>query len=290
MNYKVLSPAAFTEYQLLDCGNGEKLERFGQQILIRPEKQAIWSPQLTPEAWRQVAHARFVGAEELGKWEQVNGSQSTWRMQYRSSVLSLSFMLKLTGYKHIGLFPEQAAHWDYIFQSARAIKGAKVLNLFAYTGAASLAAKAGGADVIHLEGLKQIVAWAKNNMEMNKLENIRWLLEDAIKFVHRERKRGNKYNGIILDPPNYGMGPGGERFVLEDQIGELIEGVNSILDKSRFFVVCNSYSFKFSPLTLANLFGKGRSERADVEMGELATPFANGQYLSQGVFFRARSI
>jgi 23S rRNA (cytosine1962-C5)-methyltransferase len=289
VNYKILSPDRFTDYEILDCGNGKKLERFGKVKLIRPEPAASWKPQLSFDEWKSVANAQFVSQDgQKGKWEMFKDTDTTWRLGYKSPDVNLSFMLKLTSFKHVGLFPEQCVHWDYIFRASKALHKPKVLNLFAYTGAASLAAKAAGADVIHLEGLKQLVAWARQNMELNKLDNIRWLIEDALKFVKREVKRGNKYNGIIMDPPSFGIGPAGERFVLEDQLAELIGHVGKLLDE-KSFIVCNSYSYKFSALTLSNMFSRHMPKRHFSELGELATPFGQNKLLSHGVFFRSKN-
>ncbi|MGB0431275.1 MAG: class I SAM-dependent methyltransferase, partial [Bacteroidia bacterium] len=254
MKYQILSPENFTDYELLDCGDGRKLERFGKIKLIRPEPHATWKSQLSFDEWKSVASAQFISEDgQKGKWENYKDAPTTWRMGYKSSELRLSFILKLTSFKHVGLFPEQCVHWDYIHKASRQMRGAKVLNLFAYTGAASLAAKAAGADVIHLEGLKQLVSWSKQNMELNKLDNIRWLIEDALKFIKREVKRGNKYHGVIMDPPSFGIGPGGERFVLDDNLAQLIKNVGKVLEP-KSFLVCNSYSFKFSALSLKNMF------------------------------------
>jgi len=290
MKYQILSPAAFTEYQLIDCGNGQKLEQFGKVKLIRPEPQAIWKPQLSKAEWENIAHARFESADgQKGKWNQMKELPSTWNLKYKNPEYSLVLQLKLTGFKHVGVFPEQSPQWDYVYKNAKRAKGAKVLNLFAYTGAASLAAKAAGADVIHCESLKQLVSWAKLNMELSKLKDVRWLIEDAIKFLKREVKRGNYYDGVILDPPSFGIGPAGERFVLDGQMAMLANLVLDVL-KPKCFVVCNSYSFKYSALSLANLFMGTLDKKGEPEIGELASPYSNGRSLSHGVFFRYSNI
>lgn len=289
MKYQILTPALFNDYQLLDSGNGKKLERFGKLKLIRPEPHALWKPQLEWSEWQSIAHAQFNSSDgQKGKWEYFKETPSTWSMQYKSPELALNFQLKLTSFKHVGLFPEQCVHWDYIHRSCRRKRGAKVLNLFAYTGGASLAAKAGGADVIHLESMKPIVSWARQNMEMNKMEGIRWLIEDAVRFLKREAKRGNKYSGVILDPPSFGLGPNGERFILEDQLTTLVSLVGQVLERDAF-VVCNSYSFKFSALTLANMFSGHLPGKVQMEAGELASSFGKNGMLSHGVFYRARN-
>ena len=287
MNYKLLTPHHFGDYKLIDCGNGKKLEQFGKVKLIRPEHLATWKPQLSMDQWDSVAHAKFISDDgQKGKWDQMKDMPSTWRMNYRTSEMNLSFLLKLTSFKHVGLFPEQCVHWDFIYKQAKAFKSQKILNLFAYTGASSLAARAAGADVTHLEGVKQVVSWARQNMDLNKMDNIRWLIEDALKFVKREAKRGHKYAGVMLDPPSFGLGPGGERFILENQLPELIANVGKILDK-KSFALCNSYSFKFSALSLHNLFAPYIDSRSKIELGELVSPFGDKLHLPHGVFFRA---
>lgn len=290
MNYKILSPERFNDYELIDCGNGKKLERFGKVKLIRPEPNAQWNSQLQFEEWLSVAHAHFVSTDGTkGKWEQIKETPSTWRMNYKSPDQQLDLMLKLTPFKQIGIYPEQCVNWDYIYRSVKALKGAKVLNLFAYTGADSISAKKAGADVIHLEGMKQLVSWARNNMELNKQGDIRWLIEDALKFVKKEVKRGHKYNGIILNPPSFGVGPNGERFTIEDNLKQLIYNVGKLLD-SRSFVVCNAYNTKVSALSLHNMFEPHLPNGAKVELGELASTFGQNKLLSHGVFFRAGNL
>jgi len=286
MKYTLLSPRSFSDYKLLDCGAGQKLEQFGKVKLIRPEPQAVWKPQLSKAEWENIAHARFISSDgQKGKWEQLKDLPSTWNLKYKSPEYSLTMQLKLTGFKHVGIFPEQSVQWDYIYRNSKRLFKPKVLNLFAYTGGATMAAKAAGADVIHCESLKQIVAWAKTNMELSKLKDVRWLVEDALKFLKREVKRGNYYDGVILDPPSYGIGPSGERFVLEGQLPMLVSLVQQVL-KPKCFVVCNSYSFKFSALSLSNLFMAELDKKGQAEMGELTSPYSEEKSLSHGVFFR----
>lgn len=286
MKYTILSPRSFSDYKLLDCGAGQKLEQFGKVKLIRPEPQAIWKPQLSKEEWENIAHARFVSSDgQKGKWDQLKDLPSTWNLKYKSPEYSLVMQLKLTSFKHIGIFPEQSVQWDYIYRNSKRAHKPKVLNLFAYTGGSTLAARSAGADVIHCESLKQLVAWAKMNMDLNKLHDVRWLVEDALKFLKREIKRGNYYDGVILDPPSYGVGPAGERFVLEGQLAMLVSLVLQVL-KPKCFVVCNSYSFKYSALSLSNLFMADLDKRGEAEIGELTTPFSEEKALSHGVYFR----
>jgi 23S rRNA (cytosine1962-C5)-methyltransferase len=199
--------------------------------------------------------------------------------------------LALTSFKHVGIFPEQAVNWNYIYQSITEIKktvaAPKFLNLFAYTGGASLAAKAAGADVTHVDSIKQVVTWARENMDLSKLENIRWVVEDAMKFVKREVKRGNKYNGIILDPPAYGHGPDGEKWKLEDNINEMMKLVLQLLDDEKCFVILNAYSLGLSAMVTENLLAEKQNPK--IEIGELYLQSTTNQKLPLGVFGRFKN-
>lgn len=286
---KLLRPRHWQDYELLDAGEGEKLERFGKYTLARPEPQAVWKKGLGAEAWKK-ADARFVQeGSHSGKWEKRGNMPDQWFINYRNGELKLRFRLGLTGFKHVGIFPEQAVNWDFIYTNCTKLKRPKVLNLFAYTGGASLAAKAAHADVIHCDSIKNVINWAKANMEASKLKDIRWLLEDAYTFVRREAKRGNSYQGIILDPPAWGHGPKGEKWKLEDMVDDLIAGVAQILDPKGFLVL-NSYSLGFSSLVLHNLVQAHipNFDKKQVESGELFVPSKSGQRLPMGVFVRMR--
>lgn len=286
-NYSFLSPEHFTQYELLDSGNGEKLERFGALRLIRPEPRALWSPQLNNSEWESVADARFIPSDhQKGKWEYlVPKVKNSWKIEYSSPATKLMFELKLTQFKHIGLFPEQSSQWEYIHKQCIKRRKPKVLNLFAYTGGASLVARAAKADVIHLESMKQVVNWANRNQELSGLNDIRWLIEDAFKFVKRERKRGNYYNGIIMDPPAFGLGPKGERWKLEDQLNDLLRNVLELLVPGDAFFVLNTYSNHLSPQILKTMVNMHRSGIPSMEIGELG--LQNGkQFLPTGPFLR----
>ena len=211
-----------------------------------------------------------------------------WPVKYaiNNSDAVIKFRLGLTSFKHVGIFPEQASNWDFIFETIKKMSTPqpKVLNLFAYTGGASLAAKAAGADVTHVDSIKQVVTWSKENMELSGLDNIRWVVEDALKFVKREEKRGNKYNGIILDPPAFGHGPNGEKWKLEDNIGEMIQGVLNLLDDKEHFLILNAYSLGFSSLIIENLL-KAKAGK-NLNVGELYLQATEGNKLPLGVFGR----
>jgi 23S rRNA (cytosine1962-C5)-methyltransferase len=285
-----LSPVNFPDYELIDCGNFEKLERFGEYITIRPEPQAVWDSALSQSDWQKKAHVRFMPhSSYAGNWEKLKTMPDNWEVAYNlPNGPTIRFKLSLTSFKHVGIFPEQAVHWDYIYQNLSSFKGEKprFLNLFAYTGGASLAAKAAGADVIHLDSVRQVVSWAKNNMELSKLDNIRWLIEDAMKYVKREIKRGSKYQGIILDPPAYGHGPDKEQWKLEDNLNEMVNSVLQILAPEKHMLILNTYSLGFSSLIIENLLKK---QYKNLQTGELFLPSSSGFKLPLGVFGRVVS-
>lgn len=288
---KLLAPQHWKDYELIDCGNFEKLERFGKYLLIRPEPQAIWDKQLSEREWDRQAHARFEQrGSHAGEWQRKD-IPDNWPIEYRNKDIAFRFKLALTAFKHVGVFPEQAVNWDYIQQSVQGFntRQPKVLNLFAYTGGASLAAKAAGADVVHVDSIKQVVSWARENMELSRLTDIRWTIEDALKFVKREVKRGKKYNGIILDPPAYGIGAKGERWKLEDSINEMISDLAELLDEREHFFILNVYSLGFSSMIIENLVNQHFPRAKNKETGELYLPAETGVNLPLGVFARFRS-
>lgn len=289
---KLITPKNWQQYELIDCGNFEKLERFGNFVLARPEPQAIWDKQLPPEEWDKLLHARFAQkSSHSGDWKKAKKMPDNWQVEYTYAKQTLRFKLALTAFKHVGIFPEQAENWDYIINSIKNFKTPqpKVLNLFAYTGGASLAAKAAGADVVHVDSVKQVVSWARENMELSHLRDIRWTVEDAAKFVKRELKRGHKYNGIILDPPAYGIGANGERWKLEDSINDLLKDVAQLLDRKDYFLVLNTYSLGFSALIIENLINQHFSAFKNREIGELYLDAKTGVKLPLGVFARFNS-
>ena len=304
----------WTDYELLDSGCGEKLERFGQIITVRPEPKALWDRSMSEAEWRRLAHFSFKLAsaqnsgrdagkggknagsgaiEDRGTWERHKKADEQWYIRYGADAGSASvagaagasgpqfrLRLGLTAFKHVGIFPEQAPNWEFIYRQVRRLAGnaagsgpdrtaktgpersdvgragaagvleaappPKVLNLFAYTGGASLAAKAAGADVTHLDSIRQVVTWARGNMEASGMDGIRWIVEDAMKFVQREERRGNLYDGIILDPPAYGHGPNGEKWKLDDSLFGLLRSVSHILKPQNSFMVLNLYSNGYS--------------------------------------------
>jgi len=292
---ELLSPDHWQDYQLIDSGGYEKLERFGSYRLRRPEPQAVWRKALTENDWEKQTDARFrkekgkSGAEgnEKGEWILRASMPQQWFINYTYKTMRLRFRLGLTAFKHVGIFPEQALNWNYIFDTVRQFSvPPAVLNLFAYTGGASLSAKAAGADVVHVDSVRQVLHWSRENMEASGLDNIRWVCEDALKFVKREVRRGKRYQGIILDPPAYGRGPEGEKWILEDQIAELMDACSQIASETGFFCVLNLYSMGFSPLVAENLMRDYFPNMNTISSGELFLPDQAGRKLPLSVFCR----
>ncbi|RZM23797.1 MAG: oxidoreductase [Pedobacter sp.] len=284
----LLSPTHWKDYELIDCGDFEKLERFGNLVLCRPEPQAVWKKTLPEQEWKKKTHIKFKSRSATsGEWVR-SGSQipDRWNVSYTNEEVTINLRLGLTSFKHVGVFPEQAVNWDYISSSIKKFKTPqpKVLNLFAYTGAASLIAKAAGADTTHVDSIKQVVNWANENQELSKLKDVRWVVEDALKFVKRELKRGKKYNGIILDPPAFGHGPNGEKWKLEDHIQEMMQEVVQLLDPDEHFLILNTYSLGFSSVIVENLIKTSFPEVKNLETGELYLQATSGIKLPLGVF------
>lgn len=277
------------DYELIDSGDFEKLERFGAYVLRRPEPQAIWHKSLAESEWRRIADASFLRDErndERGEWRLSPKMPSRWSIRYDYRDMHLSMRLGLTSFKHVGIFPEQAANWNFIYDRCIAKRGAKVLNLFAYTGGASLAARAAEAEVTHVDSVKQVVTWSRENMEASGMDGIRWIVEDAMKFVQREVRRGNRYDGIILDPPAYGRGANGEKWVLEENIAQMLECCAELLAPKDSFLVFNLYSMGLSS-TLARtivhqMFGVPPHE----EYGELYFADRASKELPLGTYYR----
>lgn len=300
-DYNLLSPEYWKDYELIDSGAFEKLERFGQFILSRPEPQALWDKKRSQKEWDDLWHARYhrekgrsdlVLNSEKGSWEKKPGMKDKWSLNYKSPDLNLTFNLSLTSFGHIGVFPEQAVNWSYIYNSVKQVIGKKtgyspkVLNLFAYTGGASLAACAAGAEVVHVDSVKQVVNWAAENKTASHLDGIiRWVVEDALKFVIREGKRGNVYQGIILDPPAYGRGPAGEKWLLERNLNEMMKYCAQLLDKNHHFLLLNTYSMGISPVIMDSLT-EGIFPGSNREAGELIVSSGSGVRLPLGAFVR----
>lgn len=242
------------DYEIIDASGGEKLERWGDVHLIRPDPQIIWNSERRHPLWKNADAVYHRAKSGGGTWEKRSLTKEKWSIGYRE----LSFQVSPTGFKHTGLFPEQAVNWDYL---ANIIKNAgrpvKVLNLFAYTGGATLACAAAGAEVCHVDASKGMVQWAKENAALSSLEDapIRWIVDDCQKFVAREIRREKRYDGIILDPPSYGRGPGGEVWKLEEQIFEMLTLVGNLLDEQSLFLLLNSYTTGLSASVMEYLLG-----------------------------------
>lgn len=240
------TPEFWKDYELLDCSDGERLERWGDVILIRPDPQVIWKTEKRNPLWEK-AYARYIRSNSGGgRWEAYKKMPAEWNVSYRD----LSFHVKTMGFKHTGLFPEQACNWDLMDSMIRnSDKPLKVLNLFSYTGGATIACLKAGAHVTHVDASKGMVLWAKENAVLSHVDDkdVRWLVDDCIKFVKREIRRENKYDIIIMDPPSYGRGPGGEVWHLEDEIYSFVELCSQLLHKQSKAVFVNSYTTGLSP-------------------------------------------
>jgi len=291
----ILKPEHFSDYQMIDSGNYKKLERFGTFILSRPEPQAVWDPQLSDKDWRNQFHAEFVRDKanpEKGVWNLKDSMKEQWFIKYKFNTLNLKFRLGLSSFKHVGLFPEQAPNWNYIFEKVSAMKTEKpkILNLFAYTGGASIAARAAGAEVVHVDSVKQVISWARENMEASNLTDVRWVVEDALKFVKREVKRGNKYNGIILDPPAYGRGPEGEKWIIEEHLNEILKLCAELLDPSEHFYILNLYAIGFSAVIVETLIHRIYGDVKNIEIGELVVEDSFHKKLPLSIYGRFSNV
>ncbi len=255
----------WTDYELIDTANGERLERWGDVTLIRPDPQIIWKNIGDAPEW-QSAHARYIRSDKGGgAWDYRRKLSESWQISYGN----LRFMVKPTGFKHTGLFPEQAVNWDYCSEMIHgANRPINVLNLFAYTGGATLACAAAGASVCHCDAVKGMVDWARTNAKLSGLEDkpIRWIVDDANKFIRREIRRGTKYDGVILDPPSYGRGTNGEMWKLEDNIFDLMEEITQLLSDKPLFVLLNSYTTGLSASVMSYLLKMTIGKRFDIEV------------------------
>ena len=263
---------AWQDYEILDAGNGNKLERWGQVRLLRPDPQAVW-PMQEPRS----VDARYIrSASGGGHWEYTKTLPDSWTIQYRD----LTFQVRPTGFKHTGLFPEQAVNWDWMRGLVKkAPKPFRALNLFAYTGGATCALAAAGAEVVHVDAAKGMVAWAKENLALCGLGDkpVRFIVDDVMKFVLREQRRGRQYEGILMDPPSYGRGPGGEMWKIEENLYPLVAECCKLLSPEARFFLINSYTTGLAPTVLSNVLQAalpGRDGR--IEAGEVGLPISRG--------------
>ena len=272
------------DFEVLDTSGGEKLERWGNVILARPDPQIIWN---TPkgDSWKKI-NARYLRSRSGGgSWEVRNMPAGSWTIGYRE----LTFKIQPTGFKHTGLFPEQAVNWDFMAEKIRAARKKdpnreiKVLNLFAYTGGATMACSAADASVCHVDASKGMVAWARENAALSGLENrpIRWIVDDCLKFIRREIRRGNRYDGIIMDPPSYGRGPGGEVWQLEEQVYTLVEEAAKLLYEDSLFFLLNSYTTGLSASVMEYILGVVIRDRigGQVSSDEIGLPVKSTGYV-----------
>lgn len=331
---------SWSDYQLIDSGGFEKLERFGRYTMIRPEPKALWDKALPASEWKRRAQTAFTpgagfskaGKEDSGVWTMLGRMQEQWNISYRlpavndgtvrgetapdtsrtrliglpdtatAGILSefggaeLRLRLGLTAFKHVGVFPEQAPNWDFIYRQVARLRAnnakmgetrpPRVLNLFAYTGAASLAARAAGADVTHLDSVRQVVTWARYNMEISTLDGIRWTIDDALKYVTRQVRRGASFDGIILDPPAYGRGPDGERWKLDECLNDILKGCAQILAPMNSFLVLNLYSNGYSAMLADTLVACAFGPAGRRTSGELVLRDDFGRILPLSVYTR----
>ncbi len=266
----------WTDYELIDTADGEKLERWGSYTLRRPDPQVIWPPSKNMKLW-EYADAHYHRSKSGGgNWEYKKKMPERWTISYGP----LSFYIEPTGFKHTGLFPEQAVNWKWIMEKIAAEgRPVKVLNLFAYTGGATVAAAQAGAEVCHVDASKGMVQWAKENIELSGLQDrsVRFIVDDVMKFVQREKRRGNTYDAIIMDPPSYGRGPKGEIWKIEDSLFGFVEECVDILSEDPIFFLINSYTTGFSPQVLSNIlsFTVGKKHGGKANSGEVGIPVSN---------------
>ena len=278
------------DYEILDMANGEKLERWGNIVLIRPDPQIVWSNKQNPKLWR-TANAHYHRSKSGGgEWEYIKNVPKSWQIKYKN----LTFNLKPMGFKHTGLFPEQAVNWDFMMNKIKdAKRPIKVLNLFAYTGGATVACAAAGASVCHVDASKGIVAWAKENIASSGLSEkpVRFIIDDVNKFVQREIRRGNKYDAIVMDPPSYGRGSNGEVWNIEQGLDPLIKLCTQVLSDDPLFFLINSYTTGLSPSILANLLKMNIKKKGKVSCGEIALPMKDSDIvLPCGIYGRWESL
>ncbi len=276
------------DYEIIDTGNGEKLERWGKFVLRRPDPLVIWPLMKETAEWKHAAGHYHRSSSGGGRWEFAAHLPERWTISYGG----LSFYIKPTGFKHTGLFPEQAVNWKWIIDKIQhAQRPVKVLNLFAYTGGASLAAAYAGAEVCHVDASKGVVQWAKENLHLSGLADrtVRFITDDVFKFVQREYRRGRQYDAIIMDPPSYGRGPGGETWKLENDLYPFLESCMSILSDNPLFFLINSYTTGLSPTVLDNLLKMTlvRKFGGRITTGEIGLPVtASGLVLPAGILGR----
>lgn len=286
----------FLDYELLDSGDGARLEQWGNIRLKRPDPQVIWQPSLPLKEW-DLANAEFIGSGERGKWQKKSVIPEKWEVYFRPDI---KLVAKLTPFKHTGIFAEQAANWEWMTEIAGLSSGSttgplNILNLFAYTGGASMVLTRLGHKVTHVDASKPAIAWAKENQHANRFdpESIRWILDDAAKFVQRELNRGSTYDGIIMDPPAFGHSPTGKTWKFNRDLPSLLENCVGLLSPKAKFLLINGYATNSSAISLGNILEDAMAKRSDlnnpdskIEFGELCLQQKTGRKISTGIFAR----
>ena len=268
------------DYEILDMANGEKLERWKDVILARPDPQIIWKEKTFPEKWKKTNARYHRSSTGGGSWQYEKKMPESWKIQYKN----LTFQIKPMGFKHTGLFPEQAVNWDWMMDKiTKANRPIRVLNLFAYTGGATVACLAAGASVCHVDSSKGMVTWAKENAD----KPVRYIIDDVNKFVNREIRRGNQYDAIIMDPPSYGRGTNGEVWKFEENIDDLVNLCTKVLSDDPLFFLINSYTTGISSTVLADILQMAISKKGTVTAGEIGLPMTGSSLvLPCGIFGR----
>lgn len=266
------------DYEILDMADGKKMERWGKFVLSRPDPQIIWKDKCFPEKWKTVDAVYHRSKTGGGGWQYKTRLPESWDIHYKD----LTFRVKPMGFKHTGLFPEQAVNWDWMIEKIKSAKREiKVLNLFAYTGGATVACSYAGAEVCHVDSSKGMCAWAKENVQASGLADrpVRFIVDDVIKFVQREIRRGNKYDGIIMDPPSYGRGSNGEVWQFEGQISDLVKLCTEVLSDKPLFFLINSYTTGISSTVLANILSLNIKHKGRISCGEVGLPMTGSKLI-----------
>ena len=274
------------DYEILDMASGEKLERWGNIYLVRPDPQIIWKEKSFPKKWNEANAVYNRSSSGGGGWQYKKRLPEAWQIKYKN----LTFNIKPMGFKHTGLFPEQAVNWDWMINKIKSEKREiKVLNLFAYTGGATVACLSAGASVCHVDSSKGMVAWAKENVTSSGLSDrpVRFIIDDVTKFVQREIRRGNKYDAIVMDPPSYGRGKNGEVWQFENNIADLVELCSEVLSDNPLFFLINSYTTGISSKVLENILDLKIRKKGKLSSGEIGLPMTNSKLvLPCGIYGR----
>lgn len=281
---KKITPPLWKDYEIIDSGHGKKLERFGSVTLIRPEIEAKWTPALSSEEWQTICLGEFHEEPgQKGAWSYKQELPQSWPLTYPLGSSHIHFALKFTQFKHLGVFPEQAVNWEFLYQWASV--GKTLLNLFAHTGGASQAAALGGAQVTHIDSVYPMVGWAKENGEAAGIESIKWICEDGVTFVEKEIRRGKSYDCVILDPPTFGQSKKGKRWKIENDLEPLLKSVGKLVAPLKGTIILNCYSVRMGEKKLKVLLSKIFTKQ-DVHMAQLVIPDSHGHEIGCGLLVR----